>query len=175
MTGGGRISLVRVMQCGFGYDDDDHVSSTLRLAVLVFLVAFGGDLLSKKWATEHAAGLVYNSKPSELPLRVLMSLVAIGVAAALARVAAMRGLGRQWGAWTGCSLLVAGVLANGVSSLIWSRGTPDFIDMRDGWIWNVADFEIALGLTGGLLSVAVSAFGVYVSEKITRQHAARAG
>ena len=62
-----------------------------------------------------------------------MSLVAIGVAVALARGAAMRGLGRQWGVGVGCALLVAGVLANGVSALIWSRGVPDFIDMGDGW------------------------------------------
>ena len=147
---------------------------TLRIAVPVFLAALGGDLLSKEWATEHAAELVYNRTPSELPLRVLMSLVAIGVAVALARVAAMRGLGRQWGVWVGCTLLVAGVLANGVSALIWSRGVPDFIDMGDGWIWNVADLEIALGLSGGIVSVAVSALGVYAREKVAQQRAARA-
>lgn len=146
----------------------------LRTAVSIFVVAFGGDLLSKLWATGHAGGLVYNSRPSELPFRVLMSLVASGVAAALARVAAMRGLGRQWGVWVGCTLLVAGVLANGVSALIWSRGIPDFIDMGDGWICNVADLEIALGLSGGLVSVAVSALGVYAREKRTRQRAVRA-
>ena len=94
----------------------------LRIAVPVFLAALGGDLLSKEWATGHAVELVYNRTPSELPLRVLMSLVAIGVAVTLARGAAMRGLGRQWGVAVGCALLVAGVLANGVSALIWSRG-----------------------------------------------------
>ena len=147
---------------------------TLRIAVLVFLAALGGDLLSKEWATRHAAELVYNRTPGELPLRVLMSLVAIGVALVLARVAAMRGLGRQWGVWVGCTLLVAGVLANGVSALIWSRGVPDFIDMGGGWISNVADLEIAVGLSGGILSVAVSALGVYAREKVARQRAARA-
>ena len=147
---------------------------TLRIAVLVFLAALGGDLLSKEWATGHAAELVYNPMPSELPLRVLMSLVAISVAVALVRVAAMRGLGRQWGVLVGCTLLVAGVLANGVSALIWSRGVPDFIDMGDGWVWNVADLEIAVGLSGGILSVAVSALGVYAQEKVARQRAARA-
>ena len=86
----------------------------------------------------------------------------------------MRGLGRQWGVWVGCTLLVAGVLANGVSALIWSRGVPDFIDMGDGWIWNVADLEIAVGLSGGILSVAVSALGVYAREKVARQRTARA-
>ena len=141
---------------------------TLRIAAPIFLAAFGGDLLSKKWATGHATGLVYNPLPSELPLRVLMSLVAIGVALVLVRVAAMRGLGRQWGVLVGCTLLVAGVLANGVSALIWSRGVPDFIDMGGGWVWNVADLEIALGLSGGILSVAVSALEVYVREKVAR-------
>lgn len=51
---------------------------------------------------------------------------------------------------------------------------PDFIDMGDGWIWNVADLEIALGLSGGIVSVAVSALGVYAREKVARQRAARA-
>jgi hypothetical protein len=63
-------------------------------------------------------------------------------------------------------LLVAGVLANGVSSLLWARGVPDFIDVGDGWVWNVADFEIAIGLTGGLLSIGLSAIVVYAREKV---------
>jgi len=46
-------------------------------------------------------------------------------------------------------------------------GVPEFIDMGDGWIWNVADIEIVVGLTGGLVSVAVSALSVYVREKLT--------
>jgi hypothetical protein len=144
--------------------NDERVG--LRIAVAVFVAGFAGDLLSKEWATGHAAGLVYNRMPSELPIRVVMSLLAIGVAVVLARVAAMRGLGRQWGVWVGCGLLVAGVLANGVSALMWSRGVPDFIDLGGGWIWNVADLEIAVGLSGGIGSVAATALAVYAREKV---------
>lgn len=110
--------------------------------------------------------LIYNRSPAELPLRVAMSALAIAVALALTRIAAIRGLGRQWGVWAGCALLVAGVLANGISALLWERGIPDFIDVRGGWVWNLADFEIALGLTGGILSVAVSAVGAYLRERV---------
>jgi hypothetical protein len=60
-----------------------------------------------------------------------------------------------------------------VSALIWSRGVPDFIDMGDGWIWNVADLEIAIGLSGGLVSVVVSAVGVFGREKVAQGRAAR--
>ena len=116
----------------------------------------------------HAGGLIFNDRPSELPLRLLMSLLAIGVAVVLVRVAAARGLGRQWGVWVGCSLLVAGTLANGVSALLWRQGVPDFINVGDGWVWNLADFEIAIGMTGGILSVAVSAIVLYVREAVAR-------
>ena len=89
---------------------------------------------------------------------------------ALVQFAAQRGLGRQWGVWIGCSLLVAGILANGISPLLWTQGVPDFIDVRGGWVWNVADFEIAVGLTGGLISVVLSAIVVYTRERVGRQH-----
>jgi hypothetical protein len=140
----------------------------LRVAIPVFLGAFAADLLSKQWAISHADVLIFNGTPSELPRRVLMSLVAIVVGFALARLAALRGLGRQWGVWIGCALLVSGILANGVSPLLWARGVPDFIAVSGGWVWNVADFEIALGLAGGILSVAFSAVAVYARERITR-------
>jgi hypothetical protein len=140
-----------------------------RVAIPVFLGAFAVDLLSKQWAISHADGLIFNATPSELPLRVLMSLVAIGVGFVLARVAALRGLGRQWGVWIGCALLVAGILANGISSLLWARGVPDFIEVSGGWVWNVADFEIAIGLAGGILSVAFTAVVLYTRERLGRQ------
>lgn len=136
----------------------------LRVAILVFAGAVAADLLSKQWAVSHSGSLIYNGRSSELPLRVLMSLVALAVALVLARLAALRGLGRQWGVWLGATLLVAGVLANGVSPLLWEHGVPDFIAVGGGWVWNLADFEIAVGMTGGILSVGISAVVVYARE-----------
>ena len=127
------------------------------------------DLASKRWAVAHASVLIFNDTPSRLPFRVLMSLIAVAVGFVLTRLAARRGLGRQWGLWVGCGLLVAGILANGVSPLLWARGVPDFIDVQGGWVWNIADFEIAIGLTGGLLSVVLSAVVVYAREQVARQ------
>lgn len=140
----------------------------LRVAIPVFVGALAVDLLSKQWAVSHAGGLIFNGTPSELPLRAMMSLVAIAVGFVLARLAALRGLGRQWGVWIGCALLVAGILANGISPLLWTRGVPDFIEVSGGWVWNVADFEIAIGLAGGILSVAFSAVVVYARERVAR-------
>jgi lipoprotein signal peptidase len=140
-----------------------------RVATLVFLVAFATDLASKQWAVAHANTLIFNTSSSHLPFRLLMSCVAVAVGFALARLAAMRGLGRQWGVWIGCALLVSGILANGISPLLWTHGVPDFIDVRGGWVWNIADFEIAIGLTAGLLSVAFNAVVVYTREKVAQQ------
>ncbi len=140
----------------------------LRVAIPVFLAALAADLLSKQWAISHADVLIFNATPSELPRRVVMSLVAISVGFVLARVAALRGLGRQWGVWIGCALLVSGILATGLSPLLWDRGVPDFISVSGGWVWNVADFEIAIGLAGGILSVAVSAALAYTRERVGR-------
>jgi lipoprotein signal peptidase len=141
----------------------------LRVITLVFLGAFAVDLVIKRCAVSHAGGLIFNNSPSHLPFRMLMSFVAVAVGFVLARIAALRGLGRQWGVWVGCGLLAAGILANGISPLLWSEGVPDFIDVRGGWVWNVADFEIAIGLTGGLLSVVFSAVVVYTRERVARQ------
>lgn len=141
--------------------------TALKLWLTVFAAAFAADLLTKQWAVSHAEVAVFNNRPSQLLLRVAMSAAAIGVAWLLARLASMRGLGRQWGLWVGCGLLVAGVLGNGISSLLWARGIPDFIDVGGGWAWNLADFEIAFGMSGGLLSVFVSAFVLYGRERIS--------
>jgi lipoprotein signal peptidase len=73
-------------------------------------------------------------------------------------------MGEIWGAWIGCGLLVAGIMGNGLSRVIWSRGVPDFIHAGDRWIWNVADFAIGLGLVGGVVSIAVAGLGAYVRE-----------
>lgn len=143
-----------------------------RILVAVFVAAFAADLLAKAWATA-GAGVVYNGRPTDLPLRALMSLVAVGVAYALDRLATLRGLGRQWGVRLGCALLVAGTLANGISPLIWRRGVPDFIGVGGGWVWNVADFEIAIGMTAGIASVAASALLVYTREQVARRRGVR--
>jgi lipoprotein signal peptidase len=141
----------------------------LRVTTLVFFAAFAADLVSKQWAVEHADRVIFNHTPTELPFRLLMSLVAVAVGLVIARLALRRGLGRQWGVWIGCALLVAGILANGISPLLWDRGVPDFIDLHGGWSWNVADFEIAIGLVGGILSVAFSAVAVYARERVARE------
>ena len=133
-----------------------------RPVIAVFVAAFAADLLSKQWAVGHASDLVFNPRPSDLPLRLLMSAVAIVVGLGLSRFAALSGLGRQWGLWIGCALLVAGVLANGVSPFLWKQGIPDFIDVPGAWVWNLADFEIGVGLIGGILSLLVSAVFAYV-------------
>jgi lipoprotein signal peptidase len=140
-----------------------------RVALAVFVVALAADLLSKWWAVDHLDGVVYNPKPSDAAYRVAMSVLAIVVAAALTKLAAVRGLGRQWGVWVGVALLVAGITANGVSLLFWPQGVPDFIDAGGGWIWNVADFEIAIGLAGGIASVAVAAVLVFARERFGRE------
>ena len=135
----------------------------------VFAAAFAADLLSKTWVVRNSQHIVFNARANDLLLRVVMSAVAITVAVVLTRLARWRGLGRMWGAWVGCALLVAGVLANGVSPFLWSRGVPDFIDVSGGWVWNVADFEIVIGMAGGLLSVVVGACFLYVHKALVRR------
>lgn len=142
--------------------------TALRVWAAVFVTAFAADLMTKQWVVSHGNVLVvFNNRSSQMPFRLFMCVVAILVAWGLTRLAAMRGLGRQWGVWVGCGLLVAGVLGNGISSLLWARGIPDFINVGGGWFWNLADFEIAIGMSGGLLSVAFSAFVLYGREKVT--------
>ncbi|MBA3842129.1 MAG: signal peptidase II [Actinobacteria bacterium] len=141
----------------------------MRVAAAVFVCAVTVDLASKEWAVaDMNRTIVFNHRSTELPFRILISLVTVAMSLLIARLATQRGLGRQWGVWIGCSLLVAGILANGFSPLIWSRGVPDFIDAGNGWFWNVADFEIAIGLTGGLLSVVLVAVLVYARERIAQ-------
>ena len=61
-------------------------------------------------AISHADGLIFNTGPSEFPRRLLMWLLAITVGVVLVGAATRRGLGRQWGVWIGCALLVAVVV-----------------------------------------------------------------
>jgi lipoprotein signal peptidase len=144
--------------------------TTARIALPVFTAAFAVDLLTKQWAVSHHLDrVVFNHRASELPVRVLMSFVAVAVAAVLASLAAQRGLGQQRGLWVGCGLLLAGVLGNGLSPIFWSRGVPDFIDLPGGSVANLADFEITFGLIGGILSVAFAAVLVYGREALARR------
>ena len=142
-----------------------HASAAARVALPVFAAALAVDLATKAWAVHGGDVLIFNARANDLPLRLAACLAAVATAAALTWFTARAGLGRQWGLWIGCGLLVAGVIANGVSPYLWSSGVPDFIDVGDGWVWNVADFEIAVGLTGGLLSVGGSALAAYVGAK----------
>ena len=137
---------------------------TLRLTLTAFAGALAADLLTKAYWVARGPALgvhvVYNTHPVELARRVTMCAVALAVTAALARLAAWRGVGRVRGAWIGAGLLAGGVVGNGISPLIWHRGVPDFVYLG-AWVWNVADFEISFGLVGGLASILVSALLAY--------------
>ena len=133
---------------------------------LVCVLAIAADLLTKAYAVDTGRlGLVaYNdTHAGDFARRVAMSLVAVVFAGAVTVAARRRGLGRQWGAWVGTGLLVGGVLANGLSSSLWSHGVPDFIHLYSlsPDVWDVADFEIAIGLTAGIASVAIAAVVAY--------------
>jgi len=134
------------------------------------LVALTVDLASKTFAVSHGGlGLVYynNTHPADFVRRVALSLVAVVFTGVAGFVSQRRGLGRLWGGWIGVGILVGGVMGNGLSQLLWSRGVPDFIHVysmsRD--VWNVADFEIMFGLVGGMLSIACSALIAYARER----------
>lgn len=157
----------------------DVVSLRSPLAVLdraavaglaAFLLGFGVDLLTKTYAvSEGGLGLVAynNSHAGDFSRRVVMCLAAVAFTFVAAIVARRRGLGRIWGAWIGAGLLVGGVMANGVSQFIWARGVPDFIHLYSlsPDVWDVADFEIAWGLVGGITSIAVAALIAYARER----------
>ena len=134
------------------------------LAGAAFACALIIDLASKAFWVAAGPGLgvhvVYNAKPSDLVHRLVMCAVAVAVTAGLSRLAAWRRMGSIPGAWVGAGILTAGVVGNGVSPALWHRGVPDFIYLGD-WVWNVADFEISLGLVGGLGSIVVAAALAY--------------
>lgn len=132
-----------------------------------FVVALAADLLSKTYAINRGGlgRVVYNdAHAGDFPRRVLMSVIAVAVVALIAGLARRQGFGRLWGGWLGVGVLVGGVLGNGLSRFIWSRGVPDFIHAPSPDIWNVADFEIAIGLTGGIVSMAIGAILAYARE-----------
>ena len=135
----------------------------LRVAFVTFCAALLVDLSSKAIAVGRV-DVIYNDKPGDFARRLVFSLLAALVVVALTRLAVWRGIGRIWGAWVGVGLLVGGIAGNGLSRLIWARGVPDFIDLGSH-VWNLADFMIGLGLTGGVLSIAVSAVLVFTRER----------
>ena len=135
-----------------------------------FVVVFAVDLLTKTIAVSHGGlGLVAwnDTHAGDFSRRVLMSLAAIAFTFGAAIVARRRGVGRLWGAWIGVGLLVGGVLANGVSQFIWSRGVPDFIHFYSlsPDVWDIADFAIWWGLVGGMTSIAVAALIAYGRDR----------
>ena len=141
----------------------------LRVGLSVFIAAFAADLVTKQIVVAtHVHSVFFNTPRHGLAIRIVMSAVAVVVASLMTRVAEWRGLGRPWGAWVGGGLLVGGVLANGVSPLLWSAGVPDFIS-EGQWIGNVADFEIFFGLMGGFFSLALGACIVYAREALARR------
>jgi len=130
-----------------------------------FGAAFALDLLTKLYAVErfHARGaIVYNQRPHDLAVRIDVSVLTIAALFLLERAGRRRGLGRLWGGWICIGILVAGTLANGVSSYLWDSGVPDFIHLSGGWVWNIADFEIVFGLLGAAAAVIVSAMIAFV-------------
>lgn len=138
----------------------------------VFAWALFADLASKAWMVAHedTVYVIFNhTSPSRYASRIAMSLVAVAVTYGLAQAARWRGYGQIWGTWVGAGLLVAGVTGNGVSRLLWTRGVPDFVSVGPD-AWNLADFEIAIGLTGGLLALAAPVLAAYVRGRI---HVAR--
>lgn len=153
---------------GFGLD------RAAAAGAAAFLLAIGADLLTKDWAvTRGGLGrVVYNdAHAGDFPRRVVMSFVALAVTAVIAGLGRRHGFGRLWGAWVGVGVLVGGVLGNGLSRFIWSRGVPDFIHTSSPDVWNLADFEIAIGLTGGILSLAVAAIAAYARERLRQPSA----
>jgi len=138
------------------------------LAAVTFAVALSLDLCTKSFAVAFfdPRFVYYNhSNPSEYARRLVMSLAAFAATYALDRGAQRLGIGRLWGAWIGTGLLAGGVIGNGVSRLIWTRGVPDFLLIgRD--MWNIADFEIGIGLAGGVASIAATAFIAYARERL---------
>lgn len=138
-----------------------------RVALPLFVAALAADLVSKTLAVAYDPQVYFHTVAGELPRRIVMCALAAGSAVLLTHVAARRGFGRPWGAWIGVPLLVAGVLGNGLSVVIWSRGVPDFIVTGD-WIGNVADFEISFGIVGGVLALIVGFCLAYARVALAR-------
>ena len=144
------------------------------VGAVALVLAMTVDLTSKAIAIHQGGYIIYNNiHAGDIERRVVMSVVAVAFTCAAAIVARRRGVGRLWGAWVGAGLLVGGVMANGLSQFIWSRGVPDFIHIYSVSpdVWNVADFEIWWGLLGGLASIVVAAVIAFARERLPRRDA----
>lgn len=139
------------------------------VAGIAFVWALAADLATKAYFVTHAERLgvylLFNGSEAQLAKRLLMCAVAVAVVVGLTQLAQWRGLGTLWGAWIGVGVLAGGIVGNGISPALWEYGVPDFISMPGGWVWNVADFEIGLGLLGGLGSIAAGAAVAYLRER----------
>jgi hypothetical protein len=138
-----------------------------RIALPLFFAALCADLVTKALAVAYDRQVYFHAVAGELPRRVVMCALAVAAAVLITHVAARRGFGPPWGAWIGAPLLVAGVLGNGLSAVIWSRGVPDFIVTGD-WIGNLADFEIFFGIVGGFLALIVGFCLTYARAALAR-------
>ncbi|MDX6468341.1 MAG: hypothetical protein QOF75_144 [Gaiellaceae bacterium] len=142
------------------------------LAAFVFIVCVDLGTKGLVDATAAPGVVVFNhTRGGDLPQRLAMSLVAVAVMYGLAHGARRLGIGRLWGGWIGVGLLTGGVLSNGVSYWIWDGGVPDFIRPGGQYIWNVADFAIGLGLTGGMVAVGAAAVIAFVRERLSARYA----
>ena len=134
-----------------------------------FVIALALDLLTKVYAVAYLRGphgIVFNDRPHDLAIRIDVSALTIAAVFLIEHFGRRRGLDRLSAAWICVGMLVAGTLGNGVSSYLWEPGVPDFIRLSGGWMWNIADFEIVLGLLGAAASVIASATIAYARARL---------
>jgi hypothetical protein len=146
-----------------------------RLAVIAFACAIAADVVTKVYAVGHAVGshdVVYNARPSNLAIRVWVSLLTVAIVWLLEHFGRRRGIGHLWGAWITVGVLVGGTLSNGMSAYLWTRGVPDFIHVSGGWVWNLADFEIVFGLLGTALATVAAALVAFARSNVARREPA---
>jgi signal peptidase (SPase) II len=139
--------------------------SRTAVSLSAFACAIAVDVATKAYAVGHAAGpdaILYNHRPGNLFVRLWVSALTVLAVYVLEQLGRRRGLGPLWAAWAAVGVLAGGTLSNGVSSLLWRNGVPDFIHLSGGWVWNVADFEIVFGLLGTAAAIVLTAVLAYV-------------